>query len=396
MPIKIEQITKTGLVVSDFDNKLNKSDIFNILSQQSYLQINSSKTPYIAKYKNKNINLCIKNISYLGMPHLHYKKRIQIPKEWTEVLQQNNTLLLGIYSYDGVKTFCLFDTISYRDNNLNNSSAHIYTMDLHKARKLGIFKKIDKKGNKLIVFTESSFQKVFNEVLFNRNIPLSNELNIFNNFSKTLHTEWRGINCYQEMISADFNHAYQSEWAGFYLEYMFRQFISKNPHYQKYCKYIQDKSGSGIDLDLWFEKEQFYGDLKTHTIGKNLLGNDKESILQAIEQYKKIWYIAFSHYTKKDIECDGIVTKFWNSALNKRHKKTGKGKPKKINSYLSKMKNTVKLNQFIILEINKFNVEHLSDFDQGRNSNNQARKVKISIKRKDLENDNFVIYRQRL
>jgi hypothetical protein len=42
-----------------------------------------------------------------------------------------------------------------------------------------------------------------------------------------------------------------------------------------YCQYIQNKSKGGIDLDLWFEQEQFLGDLKAHTIGGGLLGNDK-------------------------------------------------------------------------------------------------------------------------
>jgi hypothetical protein len=66
-----------------------------------------------------------------------------------------------------------------------------------------------------------------------------------------------------------------NEWAGFYLEYKFEQFLNNKPSYKKYCQYIQYKSKGGIDLDLWFEQEQFLGDLKAHTIGGGLLGNDK-------------------------------------------------------------------------------------------------------------------------
>lgn len=396
MPIKIEQITKTGLVVSDFDNKLNSLNIRNILDNLPDLEIQSDKNPFIAKYKNKIINLCVKNITYLGIPHPFYKKRIQIPKEWKDILQQENTLLLGVYSYRKTNTFCLFDTYRYRQNQLNNSSAHIYTIDLHKARKMGIFKKTDKRENNITVFTEQNFQKVFNEVLFNQNIFLPNELNIFNDFFKTLQINWMGINCYQEMINANFNNAYQPEWAGFYLEYKFKQFIDANPNYKKYCQYIQDKGKTGIDLDLWFKKEQFYGDLKAHTINKSLLGNDKKTVQNAIQKYQKIWYIAFSHYTKKDKEFNGEVTTFWNSALNKRRKERGTGKLKKLDSYLSKMKNSVQLNHFVVLEINQFNKQYLSNFNQGINSNKQAREPKILIKKKDLENDNFAIYRQKL
>ncbi|VVM22899.1 hypothetical protein BSPWISOXPB_9576 [uncultured Gammaproteobacteria bacterium] len=63
-------------------------------------------------------------------------------------------------------------------------------MDLHKARKDGIFEKTDKQGNNIIVFTEQNFQKVFDMVLLNQQIQLSNELNIFDQFSQTLNLNW--------------------------------------------------------------------------------------------------------------------------------------------------------------------------------------------------------------
>lgn len=396
MPIKVEQITDSGLVVDDFDVKINPQGIKNILLKLPKLNINTNKNPFEANYKNKNIKLCVKNISYLGIPHLHYKKRIQIPKEWRQILQDENTLLLGVYSYNNAKTFCLFNTSNYKKNNLNNSSAHIYTIDIHKARELGIFKKTDKNNNNLIVFTEENFEKVFDEVLLNIRVNLSNEIDVFNQFSNTLQTSWHGIDCYREMINGKFNNAYQPEWAGFYLEYKFNEFLNSNPQYKEYCQYIQNKSNNSIDLDLWFEEKRFFGDLKAHTIGTDLLGNDKATVQDAINNYGKIWYIAFSHYTEKDQNHDGIVTNFWNIELNKRQQKTSKGKIKKLNSYISRMKNSVELNNFTVLEVNKFNAKYLSDFQQGKNSNNQSRSTKISIKAINLKNDNFVIYRQKL
>lgn len=181
-----------------------------------------------------------------------------------------------------------------------------------------------------------------------------------------------------------------------YLEYKFNEFLNNNPKYKEYCQYIQNKSNNSIDLDLWFEEKGFFGDLKAHTIGTDLLGNDKATVQDAINNYGKIWYIAFSHYTEKDQNHDGIVTNFWNIELNKRQQKTSKGKIKKLNSYISRMKNSVELNNFTVLEVNKFNSKYLYDFQQGRNSNNQNRNTKISIKAKNLKNDNFVIYRQKL
>lgn len=400
MSIKVEQIKQSGIIVKDYDNNLTVKQIYLVLKSIPEISVDSTKNPFIITYKNKEIKLCIKNISYLGQPHLHYKKRIQISKEWKELLQDDNTFLCGIYSYDSQIIFCLFDTTKYKNNALNNSSAHIHTMDLYKAIELGVFSKTDKNGNNITVFTKNNFNKVFNNILFNKNIAVNNELELFKDFSNTLNINWNGIDCYKEMIDNNFNNAYQAEWAGFYLEYKFSNFLKSNQEYKKYCVYISDedeiqnKTKDSIDLDLWFDDQKYYGDLKTHDIDQNLLGNDKKSILNAIELYNKVWYVVFSHRTIKDKNL-GEVTEFWNIELNKRFKETRVGKIKKLDSYLSKMKNSVKLDNFTILEINKFNQQYLKDFNQGKNSNNNIRNTKISIKKADIENDNFVIYRQK-
>jgi len=400
MPIKIEQITKTGLVVSDYDKTLKPNEMKRLLSKQQHLEIQSNKNPYIAKYRDKAINLYTKNITYLGRKKdkdgnyddwEHYKKRIQIGKNFKPISKQENTLLLGVYHYDDTNVFCVFDKQSYENSSANNASAHIHTMDIHKAKKLGIFEKTDKKGNNIIVFTEQNFAKAFDMVLLNEKTTLSNEINIFNDFSNTLNTNWDGVSCYTEMINASFNNAYQSEWAGFYLEYKFEEFLTKNPRYQNICQYKQNKTSGSIDLDLWFKQGKYYGDLKAHNINQNLLGNDKTNIYKAISGYKKVWYIAFSHHTIKDKDKNGVTTQFWNQKLN-----SNKGKKKKLDSYLSRMKHSVTLDNFVVLEINQFNQKYLVDFEQGKNSDGMPRNIKISIKNKDIKNDNFAIYRQKL
>ncbi len=60
------------------------------------------------------------------------------------------------------------------------------------------------------------------------------------------------------------------------------------------------------------------------------------------------------------------------------------------------MKNSVQLDNFVILEINQFNRQYLVDFNQGKNSDGNPRNIKISIKKEDIKNDNFAIYRQKL
>ena len=409
MPIKIEQITKTGLVVSDFDAILKPSEIKQLLLRQQYLEIKSNKNPYIAKYKGKDIILYVKNITYLGRKKdksgnyddwEHYKKRIQIGKNFKPISKQENTLLLGVYHYDNDNIFCIFDKKSYENSSANNASAHISTIDICKAKELGVFKKTDIKNNKLTVFTEENFAKVFDEFLLNKHIDIDNEINVFQEFSKTLNTTWLGVDCYDEMRQNHCNNAKQGEWTGFYLEYKFEQFLNQNHSYKKYCQYIQKKSKNEIDLDLWFEQGQFLGDLKAHTnnikdkdINKtdlkgdeaDLIGNDEFNAYQAVKLYGKIWYVAFNHSTKKDKDNGAKVMKKWNEI-----------RCKDSMGYLSRMKYSIQLKSFDILEINKTNIKYLKAFNQGKNSNGKPRPRKILIDKADLKNDNFAIYRQKL
>jgi len=396
MSTKIEQVNKVGQVVNDFDEKLSIKEIKKCLAKQKSLMIHNNKNPFSVKYRNENFNLCVKNISYLGNPHPSFKKRIQISKEWKKEFQDDSTILLGIYSYKGNTLFCLFDTTTYKNNHLNNSSAHIHVIDLVKAHELGIFQKRDKKNNNITVFTESNFCTAFDLILFRKNPQLLNELTIFNKFSNKLSSSWLGTICYKEMMKANFKDAYQAEWAGFYLEYKFEIFLNENPQYLNYCKYVQHKGKNLIDLDLEFPLKNYVGDLKAHTKGNSLLGNDKNNIELALEKYGKIWYIVFAHETVKDQNMGGVVTRYWNTALNERFRTTGLGKIKDLESYLSRMKYSVYLDHFVVLEINKYNKQYLSDFNQGKNSNQQNRSQKISIRNKDLQNDNFVIYRKQL
>lgn len=90
--------------------------------------------------------------------------------------------------------------------------------------------------------------------------------------------------------------------------------------------------------------------------------------------------MVFNHDTEKDDKYNFEVTEFWNLAQNKDN----------LMSYNKKMKNNITFTDFKILEINDYNKQHLSDFHQGKNSNQKERKPKIKINNKDI--NNFLIY----
>lgn len=181
--------------------------------------------------------------------------------------------------------------------------------------------------------------------------------------------EWKGINCYKKMINANYRNKFQPEWAGFFLEFEFEKYI-KNNKLESIVKFAQDKSKTGIDLDLYFSEVNCYGDLKAHSTNSHgIQGNDKSTIVEQIQTNGHVFYIVCSHDTFKDFDYDFEVTKYWNVVQNKEN----------LLSYSKKMKNKVVLKKSIILDINGNNFSSLSVFKQGINSNGKLRKPKIMI-----------------
>ena len=380
--IQIEQVENKA-IIKDFDERLSVKDIKNILSKS--VTVENSKNPFQCTVNNIKITLLVKQITYLGFPHLHFKKRIQITKGWGRLLNDVKTFLIGIYKYKDTCIYTYFDKTNFKNRVTNNSSAHVSSFDILKAQELGIFIKTDLRGNIITTIREDCFLEFLTKLSYDET-PISKEITLFDNFKRNLNIQYNGIDCYQEMINAKYKNKFQAEWVGFYLEYIFEIFLNQNSKYLSVCNYQSLKKDNEIDLDLNFN-EKYMGDLKTHSNNSGaILGNDKNNIIKALEQHSKIWYIVFSHDTIKDKDRDYLVTKFWNNAINESDKK----KKKDIMSYAHKMKHQIQFTDYKILEINKFNYLYLTDFKQGKNSNGNERDAKIKIDSKLI--NNFLIH----
>lgn len=127
--VKVEQVESLNNVVVDFGENLNYKEIEQIvLDVFPNTFVNCGNIMGI--HNNTNFCLYFKNISYLGNPHPIFKKRIQIPRTFKELHNYNlykntKTLLLGIYKYKETILFCDFDTKTYVEKKMNNSSALI-------------------------------------------------------------------------------------------------------------------------------------------------------------------------------------------------------------------------------------------------------------------------------
>lgn len=381
--LKSEQINENLEVVMDYGEILNKDELVEILLKNFPNTENKDGVLYGEK-EGKKYCIYFKNISYLGTPHPFFKKRIQIGDNFKAVFKENTkqgiqTLLLGVYKYKSTLLFVDFDITKYATNKSHNSSAHVYTIDLKNGLLFGVFQKEDVRKNLITVFTPENVERYLTSKIIG-GVDLRLEfIAILDDFYASLPKEWHGISCYQEMIDARFNNAYQPEWPGFYHEFKLQEYLKNHPMITA-LQYKQNKKKGEIDLDLFFPQANTYGDLKAHSNDSSgIQGNDWETVMGVIEN-ESIYYVVVNHDTERDRDHNNEVTEFWNQQLGK----------KDLHSYANKMKNSVKLTSYYVLEINKENKQFLDEFKQGHNSDGNPRQKKIQIKKKNL--DKFLIH----
>lgn len=381
--IKVEQIDINGKITEDFSEILLPSELIKILIN-SFDNLSEQDGVLFGEFSKQKYAIYFKNISYLGHPHPLFKKRIQIPSSFRNIYKLNKennieTLLIGVYKYHNNILFCNFDTTRYINNSLNNSSAHVYSIDLKKGVENGIFQKTDMKRNIITVFRPDKVHDFLKTRLID-NQEISLEIaDTFDDFFQSVSKLWYGIDCYQEMIEANFPNKFQPEWPGFYLEFKLQEYIHIN-HKTDVIIYSQNKKKGSIDLDLYFPKLNSYGDLKAHSgSSPGIQGNDYETIMSLLE-HQSIYYIICNHETIKDKDRGYVVTEYWNRIQDKKY----------LRSYGNKMKNQVVIKSYYILEINKDNKKYLDIFYQGVNSNGKPRNPKISISSKNI--NNFLIH----
>nr|MBP7170453.1 hypothetical protein [Bacteroidales bacterium] len=369
---KIEQILEHN-IVNDFDERLTPNEIRDILKAD--LEILNKSNPYTCIVNQKEIKIYVKQITYLGHPHLAFKKRIQISRGWQIGLKEENAYLMGVYKYKETILYAIFDKKNFVTRVTNNSSAHVSTFDLLNAQQKGIFTKKDIRGNVITCVRKDLIKIVFSKIVSNESV-LCQEILLFENFKLSLNSIYHGIECYTELISNNYRNKFQPEWFGFFIEFKFEKFLEENSNYKSICWYQSKKSKNDIDLDLNFNNK-FLGDLKTHSNESSaILGNNIKNINMALEKYGKLWYIVFNHNTFRDSENNFEVTIFWNEQQKKDN----------LMSYSKKMKNRIELTDFMILEINEYNKKYLSVFNQGINSNKLPREPKIKIDKKMINN----------
>ena len=116
-----------------------------------------------------------------------------------------------------------------------------------------------------------------------------------------------------------------------------------------------------------------------------------KNFLQCIDKYEKFWYIIYEHETIKDSEENNYEATRFRTNFIKEKGAWPRNKEWDELSYCKRMKNSVKFTKMSIIELNKINYrEVLSDFNQGRQPNGDARRVKFKITKNNI--DNFIVF----
>jgi len=381
--VKVEQI-HNGKVIEDYAEILSKKEL-QIVLKDVFKNVEVRNDGYLyGSYRDKKYCIIYKNISYLGNPHPIFKKRIQIPLQFKNIFEKNKqsniiTLLVGVYKYKDNVLLCDFDTKTYVNKKSHNSSAHVYSIDLLNGERNGMFEKKDIRGNLITIFNTVNVNNYLDKKLLNKSNTTIEVFDTLDEFFNNMAKEWFGIEVYAEMIENNYRNKYQPEWPGFYLEYRLEKYLKERKK-ESVIKFYQDRKNGGVDLDLKFPQLGYYGDLKAHSISSGgIQGNDYNTIMNLLEN-QSIYYIVANHETEKDKDHNNIVTKYWNKKQSKDD----------LLSYANKMKYSVKIKSYYILELNKYNKKYIDIYHQGRNSDGRPRNPKISISMKNI--NNFLVH----
>lgn len=444
--ILVEQVVKEGYVIEAYDESLSPSEILKEIKETFPNITTYASDPKIilGEHNGHKFAIRCKNVTYLGNPHPHYKKRIQISDDLfhfynTAVSLDAKPILLGIYKCGDNVIFVDFKIDTYINKTAHNSSAHIYVSDLAAATVDGYFQKIDYFDNTITAIRPDMVNVYLNdlfegdrETIAER--PSESELGekestsglenspVVNNAQKYELPELVSLLAHQ----ADGHEKDIDTYVATYPEVFKSDIVPKIRDFFE----DEDKEWYGIDcykkmiaanyrnkyqpewvgFFLEYEFEKYLADnhlhyLITYAQDKKDGGIDLDLFFPTIESYGDLkahseesrgiqgndWNTIFGIISGQDekshiyyIVCEHSTEKdsLYDYEVTKFWNTTLKKSD--IMSYSSRMKNNVRLKRMYILDINYSNKEYLTQFRQGINSDGKPRAPKIMIEQDNL------------
>lgn len=393
-PKEIDQILPDGSVVCvDSDQKFSAAEITRLLFECFPDSNKFERRIWLSALNKTGSGICFypRNISHLGGDWSSEKKRIQIGEDFPDIYRLNQgrgieTILLGIYHYfpdgkNGVVLFVCFSSNTYAGRDTNNSAAHVHTIDLLNAQKNGVYRRLDKSGNEILVLDKDNFIKHINSLRGEDEVGVIKKdrevLEYLGTMFDSMPRYLKGIDCFSEMMAAhDTTRMNQGAWEGWYYEFFVERYLKQHP--TDNIMWWSKKGNGQLDFDLRFQYEEwFYGDMKSDANKKDVQGNLKQNIdFLVLEKGGRLWYIALDFTPEKDSDHDYVTTKWWNNKL---------GKFDKLMSYGSRMKYAIQIHKMDIYEITKNTIPYLGIYQPSPCDGKERRpKYKIPNKMKEF------------
>ncbi len=392
-PKQIDQILADGSVIcTGSDQKLTPAEIESILQECFPDSPRVNGRIHLAALSQTGSGVCFypRNINHLGGDWGSEKKRIQIGEDFPSIYKMNRekkieTILLGIYHYypdgkNGVILFACFGSDTYAGRHTHNSAAHIHTIDLLNALKNGVYRRLDKSGNEILVLDRKNFVKHINSIRGCDEVAIVKKdrevLDYLGTMFDVLPKYLKGIDCFREMMAAnDKTRMNQGAWEGWYYEFFVERYLRQHP--TDNIVWWSKKGIGQLDFDLRFPyAEWFYGDMKSDAQKKDVQGNLKENIdILVSNKGGRLWYIALDFTPEKDSEHDYVTTKWWNEKLGKHD----------MMSYSKRMKYAIHVHKMVIYEITKSTIPYLDEYQPSPCAGKERKpKYKIPNKMKEF------------
>lgn len=391
----VDQIGPDGSLLEDVDTTLSergKNEL--LLAALPGATVETLYGELVVRFENQVI--LKKQVTHLGRPWPEFKKRIQIPNSWLEVVRQAASdglvpRFVGIYHYRDVTIFVDFEPTTYVQRKANNSAAHVSTNDLFKAQTMGQFARVDRNGNRLTSVRTDQFADYLQG-----GVTTDPRLEVFRRFNAEflIDRQLDALDAVKEMHGIQWRGRFQGEWPGFYLEYRIDKFI-RTQGLSHLAVYRQDKTPGGYDYDLMFpngDSVEYYGDLKASNLSaRESPGNDLAGLRRCVEQFGRFWYVIYEHETQHARDNENLATIAWNDWRRSVGYRAKPDKPYDPLSYASKFKESVRFAKMLVLELNPANFDLvLRTFAQGKQPDGSARALKVMINKKVI--DNFLVY----
>ncbi len=405
--IESEQLRSDLSLELGYDQPLSMSQMIktveNILGKEN-CEVEKINNKKVLRYSHggKVEIILLAAVTYMGGNGQHpiFKKRLQLKAWYKDIVThfagdpKYNVRFIGVYQYKNNVIFVEAVKDSYIKKKMNSSAAHIYMNDLFQAMKEGVFCREDKNKNTIVAIKCIKFKEYLDGALKPANDDLFAIFQKFNAGFK-FATWLKASTAIPEMHRAGWNKWKETEWPGWFLEYKFDSFLKENS-LEKKIKYVgsSHKKEGELDFDLWFDSDNFYGDLKASDADKKEApGNDQDNFLECINRYDKFWYVVYEHNTIKDSEKGNYeATRFRTNYIKNNNEWPADKKWDEL-SYHSRMKNSVQFTRMYIIELNRVNYRAaLADFNQGKQPNGEKRKPKFKINKNNIEN--FLVFEQ--